>query len=199
MDGFSDEVRSAADELGRIEADRDLALARSRKVIRLSKRVIHGIHTGSAVEDDVAGLEAAMAELMSAEAPEVRGSSLVQDAAMEYAEAMLLLSLVTSGRVPSHSDLGISAAAWVLGLADCVGELRRILARDLMDGEVGSARATLEMMEGISGELMLLDVPDAVAPVRRKQDIVRGIMDRTRSDMTTASVMGLGREARETN
>lgn len=191
MDGFSDEVRSAADELGRIEADRDLALARSRKVIRLSKRVIHGIHTGSAVEDDVAGLEAAMAELMSVEAPEVRGSSLVQDAAMEYAEAMLLLSLVTSGRVPSHSDLGISAAAWVLGLADCVGELRRILTRDLMDGNVGSARATLEMMEGISGELMLLDVPDAVAPVRRKQDIVRGIMDRTRSDMTIASMMSL--------
>lgn len=191
MDGFSDEVRSAADELGRIEADRDLALARSRKVIRLSKRVIHGIHTGSAVEDDVAGLEAAMAELMSVEAPEVRGSSLVQDAAMEYAEAMLLLSLVTSGRVPSHSDLGISAAAWVLGLADCVGELRRILTRDLMDGNVGSARATLEMMEGISGELMLLDVPDAVAPVRRKQDIVRSIMDRTRSDMTIASMMSL--------
>ena len=191
MDGFSDEVRSAADELGRIEADRDLALARSRKVIRLSKRVIHGIHTGSAVEDDVAGLEAAMAELMSVEAPEVRGSSLVQDAAMEYAEAMLLLSLVTSGKVPSHSDLGISAAAWVLGLADCVGELRRILTRDLMDGNVGSARATLEMMEGISGELMLLDVPDAVAPVRRKQDIVRGIMDRTRSDMTIASMMSL--------
>ena len=191
MEGFSDEVRSAADELGRIEADRDLALARSRKVIRLSKRVIHGIHTGSAVEDDVAGLEAAMAELMSVEAPEVRGSSLVQDAAMEYAEAMLLLSLVTSGRVPSHSDLGISAAAWVLGLADCVGELRRILTRDLMDGNVGSARATLEMMEGISGELMLLDVPDAVAPVRRKQDIVRGIMDRTRSDMTIASMMSL--------
>lgn len=191
MDGFSDEVRSAADELGRIEADRDLALARSRKVIRLSKRMIHGIHTGSAVEDDVAGLEAAMAELMSVEAPEVRGSSLVQDAAMEYAEAMLLLSLVTSGRVPSHSDLGISAAAWVLGLADCVGELRRILTRDLMDGNVGSARATLEMMEGISGELMLLDVPDAVAPVRRKQDIVRGIMDRTRSDMTIASMMSL--------
>ena len=191
MDGFSNEVRSAADELGRIEADRDLALARSRKVIRLSKRMIHGIHTGSAVEDDVAGLEAAMAELMSVEAPEVRGSSLVQDAAMEYAEAMLLLSLVTSGRVPSHSDLGISAAAWVLGLADCVGELRRILTRDLMDGNVGSARATLEMMEGISGELMLLDVPDAVAPVRRKQDIVRGIMDRTRSDMTIASMMSL--------
>ena len=191
MDGFSDEVRSAADELGRIEADRDLALARSRKVIRLSKRVIHGIHTGSAVEDDVAGLEAAMAELMSVEAPEVRGSSLVQDAAMEYAEAMLLLSLVTSGRVPPHSDLGISAAAWVLGLADCVGELRRILTRDLMDGRVDSARATLEMMEGISGELMLLDVPDAVAPVRRKQDIVRGIMDRTRSDMTIASMMSL--------
>ena len=191
MDGFSDEVRSAADELGRIEADRDLALARSRKVIRLSKRVIHGIHTGSAVEDDVAGLEAAMAELMSVEAPEVRGSSLVQDAAMEYAEAMLLLSLVTSGKVPSHSDLGISAAAWVLGLADCVGELRRILTRDLMDGEVDSARATLEIMEDISGELMLLDVPDAVAPVRRKQDIVRGIMDRTRSDMTIASMMSL--------
>ena len=167
MDGFSDEVRSAADELGRIEADRDLALARSRKVIRLSKRVIHGIHTGSAVEDDVAGLEAAMAELMSVEAPEVRGSSLVQDAAMEYAEAMLLLSLVTSGRVPSHSDLGISAAAWVLGLADCVGELRRILTRDLMDliaswgfGEVGKNIVDpqiLEIRKNVAGDRILVE------------------------------------------
>lgn len=58
-----------------------------------------------------------------------------------------------------------------------------------MDGDMEGARRFFGIMEEISGEIMMLDVPDAVAPVRRKQDIVRGIMDRTRSDMTTASMM----------
>ena len=59
-----------------------------------------------------------------------------------------------------------------------------------MDGDMDGARRYFSMMEDISGEIMLLDVPDAIAPVRRKQDIARGIMDRTRSDMTTAAVVG---------
>ena len=112
-----------------------------------------------------------------------------QDALMEYSEAAILASIVAEGRVPSFSEIGVPAGPWVLGLADSVGELRRIVTTRLMDGDMEGARRFFGIMEEISGEIMMLDVPDAVAPVRRKQDIVRGIMDRTRSDMTTASMM----------
>ena len=199
MEGIAENVRSAAEEFDRIERDRELAVARSRRVIRLSKRVIHAVHVG----DDRGGyreeMRVALEELMSAETPEALVSAVVQDAMMEYAEASILESIVSEGRIPSGSDLGVTASAWVLGLGDCVGELRRIVTARLMDGDMEGARRFFSVMEEVSGEFMQLDVPDAIAPVRRKQDIVRGIMDRTRSDMTTASVMGLGREARETH
>ena len=59
----------------------------------------------------------------------------------------------------------------------------------LMDGDLDGARSVFSRMESIHEQVMLLDVPDAIAPVRRKQDIARGVMDKTRSDMTTASIM----------
>ena len=199
MEGIAENVRSAAEEFDRIERDRELAVARSRRVIRLSKRVIHAVHVGDDRGGYLEEMRVALEELISAETPEALVSAVVQDAMMEYAEASILESIVSEGRVPSGSDLGVTAPAWVLGLGDCVGELRRIVTARLMDGDMEDARRFFSVMEEVSGEFMQLDVPDAIAPVRRKQDIVRGIMDRTRSDMTTASVMGLGREARETH
>ena len=199
MEGIAENVRSAADEFDRIERDRELAVARSRRVIRLSKRVIHAVHVGDDRGAYLEEMRGALEELLSAETPEVLVSAVVQDAMMEYAEASILESIVSEGRVPSGSDLGVTASAWVLGLGDCVGELRRIVTSRLMDGDMAGARRFFSVMEEVSGEFMQLDVPDAIAPVRRKQDVVRGIMDRTRSDMTTASVMGLGRETRETH
>ena len=195
MEGIAENVRSAAEEFDRIERDRELAVARSRRVIRLSKRVIHAVHVGDDRGGYLEEMRVALEELMSAETPEALVSAVVQDAMMEYAEASILESIVSEGRIPSGSDLGVTASAWVLGLGDCVGELRRIVTARLMDGDMEGARRFFSVMEEVSGEFMQLDVPDAIAPVRRKQDIVRGIMDRTRSDMTTASVMGLGREA----
>lgn len=193
MEGIAENVRAVAESFDRIERDRDLAMTCSRRVIRLSKRVIHAIHTGEDHGDAMEEMESALDELLTAETPEVLLSAVTQDAMMEYAEAVILESMVAGMRVPSESDLGISASAWVMGLADCVGELRRIVTARLMEGDLQEARHYYGIMEEVCEELMLLDVPDAIAPVRRKQDIARGIMDRTRSDMTTASIMAMAR------
>ena len=60
-------------------------------------------------------------------------------------------------------------------------------------GDLQSAIDVFSMMEGIHEGLLLQDIPDAIVPLRRKQDIARGIMERTRSDITTATVMDRGR------
>ncbi len=182
MEGFSESIRSAAEELDRMETRREEALSLSRSVIRLSKRVIHDIHTGSSPADHLSGLEDAKTGLMGS-----FPCTAVQDALMEYAEAAILASLDSDGRVPSSEELGIPVVPWVLGLADSVGELRRIVTSEIMGGELDSAKNHMDVMEEICGELMLLDVPDAVAPVRRKQDIARGVVDRTRSDLIAAA------------
>ena len=172
MQGFSDSVRSAAQELERIENEREGAIACSRTVIRLSKRTVHAIHVGDDCSGPASEMEEALRSLLSTY-PDAAVTGPVQDAMMEYAEAVILASIVTEGRVPSHSELGIP----------------RIVTARLMDGDMDRAKGFFEIMEEVSGELMMLDIPDAVAPVRRKQDIARGIMDRTRSDMTTAAII----------
>ncbi len=189
MEGFADDVHRAADALERTERERDRAITESRRIIRLSKRTIHAIHTGEDPSDAASELQDAMDGLMSSVDPDVLHTQVIADAAMEFAEAMILKGIVQEGRVPSAEELGIQPSSWVLGLGDSIGELRRLVTSCLMDGDMEGANRHFSVMEEISGEFMQLDVPDAVAPVRRKQDIARGIMDRTRSDMTTASIM----------
>lgn len=189
MEGFADDVHRAADALERTERERDRAITESRRIIRLSKRTIHAIHAGEDPSDAASELQDAMDGLMSSVDPDVLHTQVIADAAMEFAEAMILKGIVQEGRVPSAEELGIQPSSWVLGLGDSIGELRRLVTSCLMDGDMEGANRHFSVMEEISGEFMQLDVPDAVAPVRRKQDIARGIMDRTRSDMTTASIM----------
>ena len=195
MKGLSEGVAVATGELSDIENDRESAIAYSRKVIRLTKTVIHGIHASTPYQESLREMDAQMEELRSVcSLPQVETSGPVQDAMSEYAEAKILHAVMRGQEVPSHSSLGISAGAWMLGLADVEGELRRAVMTRLMDGDLDGAKGLFAEMEEIHTEIMLLDVPDAVMPIRRKQDIARGIMDKTRSDITNASIMRYGRD-----
>ena len=163
MQGFSDSIRSATDELNRMESEREAAIACSRSVIRLSKRTIHAIHIGEDYSEPLSEMDGALRALI--EDQDVVHIGPVQDALMEYAEAAILVSMVTAGRVPSYSEMGIPAIPWILGLADSVGELRRMVTSRLMDGDTEEARRFFGIMEEVCGEILMLDVPDAIAPV----------------------------------
>ena len=58
----------------------------------------------------------------------------------------------------------------------------------LLDGDMGSAKEMFRKMEEVHVQVMSFDVPDAMAPVRRKQDVARGVMDKTRSEMLYATL-----------
>lgn len=190
MIGLEDGVSAATAELSEIEKARESSMEHSRRVIRLTKRVIHAIHNDEPYLDQVDAMTAEMDAVLSfCSSPSVLSSGPVQDAMGEYAEAMIFDAAITGKCIPSHSDLRIPAGPWVLGLADSEGELRRMVMTHLVDGDLDGAKSVFSMMEGIHQQIMLIDVPDAVVPIRRKQDIARGIMDRTRSDITLASIM----------
>ena len=71
-------------------------------------------------------------------------------------------------------------------MCDCEGEMRRLAVSELMEGRLDSAQEIFAEMEAMHRIVMGFDVPDSVVQIRRKQDIARGIMDRTRSDMLNA-------------
>jgi translin len=67
--------------------------------------------------------------------------------------------------------------------------MRRALLDMLMEGDTERAGALFSEMEEICGEIMLFDVPDAILPIRRKQDVARGLKETTRTDLANAVVM----------
>jgi translin len=186
------ELMSEAEQaLAAEEEATNLAFNLSRKIIRKTKTAIHGIHAGQrdpelidSISSDLAGLVEAVAGY-----PKLVYGTDVESAMMEFAETVIYDYALRGEEIPSYRVLEITPAAWVLGLADSIGELRRDMLDRLMNGDLPEATRIFSKMEELCDVLMTLDIKDSVVPVRRKQDIARGIMDRSRTDITTASMM----------
>lgn len=189
-----EKLTEAAEEALRIlqdaEARRERAVRCSRDVIRETKRMIHSIH----VSEDYAGSKETLLRLVP-ELTSMAGDTFAigigpaDDALAEYAEAMILDAVIREEGVPSFRGLGIGPGPWVLGLADCLGEMRRIVLTSLMSDDTGRAVSMFSDMERMFHTIMVFDIPDSVLPIRRKQDIARGVMERTRTDITNAVMM----------
>jgi translin len=180
---------AAGDELGRAHAARELALRACRAAIQASGRSIRAAHRHewAAAEE--------LAALAGAELGAARGAlgehvglawGLLFDAEKEYAEAVLLTALAAGRALPGHGDVGVSAPAWLNGLAEAASELRRHLLDVLRAGDVAGAEGLFAAMEEVYGALVTVDYPDAVTGgLRRTTDALRAVLERTRSDLTT--------------
>ena len=174
-------LKDISDRLAEKETVRESSIAASRKVIRLSKNMIHAIHGG---EDCSAPRE----EMRSIVSGMDRGSPATLDAMMEYSEAEILYAIVNGIDIPSPEDLGIDEGSWLMGMADTIGELRRVILTRLMESDLESAKGLFMAMDELCEGLMVFDVPDAILPIRRKQDVARGLLERTRSDLLNATL-----------
>jgi len=191
MNELANIVASVNERMDILEKIRETSISVSRSVIRLTKRAIHAIHCNEEHEcilDDAITEFNGLLEAVNNE-PEILFSGPVADAMMELSEACILSSLVLGKEVPSYSSLNVTPQSWTMGLADCLGELRRILLTCLMDNKTKEAKDVFDKMEVVCDLVLSFDVPDAVLPIRRKQDVARSVMERTRSDLTNAIVM----------
>ncbi len=103
----------------------------------------------------------------------------------EYAEAKLLFQLRKNGTIASLHDVGTNSTAYLLGMLDFVGEMRRMILDALRRGNADEAQSLLSKMEGIYEELMSLDRTSILPNFRRKLDAARRILETTRGDVAT--------------
>jgi len=114
-------------------------------------------------------------------------SGFVRDARKEFAEGSITLALVTGNRLPDPDELGIDAVAYLNGLGEAVGELRRYLLDSMRRGDLSQGEELLTAMDDIYNTLVTMDFPDAITGgLRHTTDMVRGVLERTRSDLTLA-------------
>lgn len=170
---------------------REQALSVSRGVIRRCANAIRSIHRHEfeAAEAALDGVSVDLGKLRSdlqAHA-DIYWSGYVQDCLKEYAEARLTLALVRRVPLPRPSELSVDVAAYLNGLGEAVGELRRHALDVLRHGEADQAEYLLDAMSDVYEVLVTVDYPDAVTGgLRRTTDNVRGILERTRGDITFA-------------
>lgn len=197
-------LRRLVDEIeGRLAATnlaREAALAASRRIIRLSATSIRASHRGDLV--DAARLTGEARQQLwqlsgeLREFPAVYWSGYVLDAQKELAEAAILLGLVGGTGAPSPSELQIEDSAYLNGLAEAAGELRRLALDRLRVGDVARAEWALGVMDEIYSLLVTVDFADAVTGgLRRRTDMVRGVVERTRGDVTLMARQHLVEEA----
>jgi len=168
---------------------REKALPLCRDTIRCCSRAIRAVHRQ---EFDPAKqlLQSARQLLTGAEEavapyPELSNTGFIRDAQKEFAEGSITLALVTGERLPEPTELGVDAAAYLNGLGEAVGELRRYLLDSMRRGDLSRGEELLSAMDDIYNVLVTMDFPDAITGgLRRTTDMVRGVLERTRSDLT---------------
>ena len=120
--------------------------------------------------------------------PAVYFGGYVEDALKEYVEAHATLSFA-EGTQASYDDpnLNVGAAVYMNGLAESIGEMRRLVLDLLRGNEFARCESYLEIMDEVYSVLVTLDYPDGVTRgLRRTTDVMRGVIERTRGDITVA-------------
>jgi translin len=189
MTSLKSVLREVKNELKEKEEIREKAHNDMRKATSLSKQTILLIHQKK--EKKAKKLVEKAREILlklskiSEEYPEIIHGGMFNAALQEYSEANILLKLVEESIFVTPKEIGVPSVDYVLGLADVIGEYRRLALDALREGDVQKGENCLKLMDEIYVELMALD--DAymlVSGLRRKCDVARRIIEATRGDVT---------------
>ncbi len=188
LDSISEQARK---DLSARDEAREQMLPLCRDAIRYCSNAIRAIHRQ---EFDKAEelIKTARSMLTDAEEAvksysELSSTGVVRDARKEFAEANITLALVTGKSFPRPEGLGVDTAAYLNGLGEAVGEVRRYLLDAMRKGDLSRGEEFLTVMDDIYSVLVTIDFPDAITGgLRRTTDMVRGVLERTRSDLTLA-------------
>lgn len=168
---------------------RDKALVQSRELIRHCAHAIRAIHR---LEFDQAQTMLARARSAAkdmvqrlADYPDLYYAGYTQDALKELAEAHITCALVKGQPLPDPGELQVENAAYLNGLAEAAGEMRRYALDLIRRDEVEKSEGILDAMNDIYSLLVTIDFPDAITGgLRRTTDVTRSILERTRGDLT---------------
>lgn len=176
-------------ELKEKEEVRETAQKEMRKATSLSKQTILLIHQKKLKEAKklIKKAEEIISKLnnLSTTHPSIIYSGLFNAALQEYAEANIFLKLVEKAKFVTPKEINVPSVDYVLGLADVIGEYRRLALDALREGNTEKGEKCLQIMDDIYIELMAMDEAYMLVPgLRRKCDVARKIIEATRGDIT---------------
>jgi len=188
LDGIAERIRAA---LSTKHQAREAVYPLTRKVVQEAANAIRAVHR-EAFDEAAAQLTAAKGFLTEIERntsghADLRNTGYVEMAEKEYAEASCVFALGKGEPLPDPDAIGVQYPAYLNGLGEAAGELRRMVLDALRKDDVHRCEAILGEMDDIYTMLATMDFPDALTGnLKRTTDMVRGVTERTRGDLTMA-------------
>ena len=179
------------------DAVRENALKTAREISKNSTAIIRKLHNKNPVKPselstELKNIGKKYKELKTSmrSYPELYYSTMIENYIQEYAEATIMLALIKNNldvsKLPDPDKLGIPYITYLMGLGDVIGEFRRCCLDALRNQQLSEATRCLDTMEELYEIIINLNYPDKVLPLRRKQDIARALIEKTRSELVFA-------------
>jgi translin len=188
LDKIVDKIEKSIDEK---DNAREQALKSSRDIIIGCRKAIQCLHQ-DLIEDAEKHIDKAYTELtrlygVVGDHGDLYHAGFVENAAQEVVEAKCLLNIKHGEDLPDPDEIKTTYSAYLLGLCDVVGELRRSALDFIREGNDLKANECLDMMEKIYDAIIRFDYPSALVPIRKKQDMIRGLIEKTRGELAISS------------
>lgn len=188
LDKIVNKIEKSIDDKDKI---REKALRFSREIIIGCRKAIQLIHQEIMQEakNNITKSSKKLQELydITEGHPELYHAGFVENAAQELVEASCLYNIMRGIDLPDPDELKTTYSSYLLGLCDLVGELRRSALDKIREGAPKVADDYLKMMEDIYDVIIRFDYPSGLIPIKKKQDMVRNLIERTRGELAVAS------------
>ena len=185
LDAARESLGSIAKSLEEAHDAREFLIRNTRDVVILCSRSIAAVHRG---DMDGARSMAGEAERQLASQRKRAGAGLARHLAVaeqELVEARALIAVASGRPVPAARRLGVSGEAYVLGLLDCIGELKRLTLDLIRAGDSeGAGRVFGTMQELYEALYPFATLDKVVRDARRKIDVGRSLVEGVRSAVT---------------
>jgi len=182
-------VKSSLDKISKslsnVQDNREFLLKNTREIIILCSRSIISVHKGElkTARKNLAEVDLLLKKYRKKATANLQRYLVTSE--QEYVEAACLLAIVEGKEIPSDKKLKVMGESYVLGLLDCVGELKRMIFDKIRIGDTENALRIFDIMENLYLHLYTFSMYDKVVKeARRKIDVNRILVDDVRGAIT---------------
>ena len=171
-------------QLDKLDADREKILRSNREIIRSCSQIIESIHRNDLkdIETKIKETRESIAEIEknARKTENVIRKNYLTTVNQEFTEAVTFFHYATGKEIPTYQELNVNPYEYILGLADLVGELKRMVLNSIRKDDYDKAEEIYEFMDELYQKLFSLDYPSGMLPgFRKKVDVARNIVRRT--------------------
>ena len=182
-------VKSSLDKISKslasVQDNREFLLKNTREIVILCSRSIISVHKGDLknAKKNLKQADVLLKKYKKKGESDLRRYLITPE--QEFVEAACLIAVVERKEIPSDTKLKVMPESYVLGLLDCVGELKRMIFDKIRLGDIEEALRIFDVMENLYLHLYPFSMYDKVVKeARRKVDVDRILVDDARGAIT---------------